>query len=79
MPIYTWKGKNTFGEKRKGEVEAPDQAAALAHVKRLRIADPVIKEKPKDIFANVALFRPKVTGKDVVIFTRQLSTMIDAG
>ncbi|NNK93480.1 MAG: type II secretion system F family protein [Desulfobacterales bacterium] len=79
MPIYTWKGKNTFGEKRKGVVEAPDQAAALAHVKRLRIADPVIKEKPKDIFANVALFRPKVTGKDVVIFTRQLSTMIDAG
>jgi len=79
MPIYTWKGKNTFGEKRKGEVEAPDQAAALAHVKRLRIVDPVIKEKPKDLFANIALFRPKVTGKDVVIFTRQLSTMIDAG
>ena len=79
MPIYAWKGKNTFGEKRKGVVEAPDQAAALAHVKRLRIADPVIKEKAKDIFANVALFRPKVTGKDVVIFTRQLSTMIDAG
>lgn len=79
MPAYIWKGKNSYGEKRKGEIEAPDQAAALAQVKRMRITDPVIKEKPKDLFENIAIFQPKVTGKDVVIFTRQLSTMIDAG
>ncbi|WP_136805303.1 type II secretion system F family protein [Desulfosediminicola flagellatus] len=79
MPVYIWKGKNSYGEKRKGEIEAPDQAAALAQVKRLRITNPVIKEKPKDLFADVAFFQPKVTGKDIVIFTRQLSTMIDAG
>lgn len=79
MPVYVWKGKNSYGEKRKGEVEAPDQAAALAQIKRLRIVDPVVKEKPKDLFGNIALFKPKVTGKDIVIFTRQLSTMIDAG
>lgn len=79
MPVYVWKGKNSAGEKRKGEIEAPDQAAALAQIKRLRIADLVIKEKPKDLFENVAFFKPKVTGKDVVIFTRQMSTMIDAG
>lgn len=79
MPIYIWKGKNSYGEKRKGEVEAPDPAAALAHVKRLRITDPVIKEKPKDLFADVKMFKPKVQGKDIVIFTRQLSTMINAG
>ena len=79
MPVYIWKGKNTYGEKRKGEVEAPDQAAALGYVKRMRITDPVIKEKPKDLLENIAFFKPTVTGKDVVIFTRQLSTMIDAG
>ncbi len=79
MPVYVWKGKNSSGEKRKGEVEAPDMAAALLQVKRLRIADPVIKEKPKDLLENVSIFKPKVTGKDIVIFTRQLSTMIDAG
>ena len=79
MPVYIWKGINSYGDKRKGEVEAPDQAAALAHVKRLRIKDPVIKEKPKDLFENISFFQPKVTGKDIVIFTRQLSTMIDAG
>jgi type IV pilus assembly protein PilC len=79
MPVYIWKGKNTYGEKRNGEVEAPDQAAALGYVKRMRITDPVIKEKPKDLLGNIAFFKPTVTGKDVVIFTRQLSTMIDAG
>jgi len=79
MPIYIWKGVNSYGEKRKGELEAVDEAAARAQLRRLRIENPKIKEKPKDIFENIALFQPKVTGKDIVIFTRQLSTMIDAG
>ncbi len=79
MPVYIWKGKNSYGENRKGEIEAPDQTAALAQVKRLRISDPIIKEKQKDLLANIPLFKPKVTTKDIVIFTRQLSTMIDAG
>lgn len=79
MPVYVWKGINSYGEKRKGELEAIDEAAAKAQLRRLRIENPKIKEKPKDLFENIALFQPKVTGKDVVIFTRQLSTMIDAG
>jgi len=79
MPVYIWKGKNSYGENRKGELEAPDQAAALGYVKRMRITNPVIKEKPKDLFGNISFFQPKVTSKDVVVFTRQLSTMIDAG
>lgn len=79
MPVYVWKGKNSYGEKRKGEVEAIDEKAALAQVKRLRISNPVVKEKPKDLLENISFFKPKVTGKDIVIFTRQLSTMINAG
>ncbi|MCL1980262.1 MAG: type II secretion system F family protein [Proteobacteria bacterium] len=79
MPIYIWKGKNSFGEKRKGEVEAIDEAGARAQLRRMRIDNPTIKPKPKDLLENIKLFKPKVTGKDLVIFTRQLSTMIDAG
>jgi type IV pilus assembly protein PilC len=79
MPIYVWKGKNSFGEKRKGEIEAVDEVGARTQLRRLRIDNPSIKIKPKDIFEQVKLFKPKVTGKDLVIFTRQLSTMIDAG
>ncbi len=79
MQVYVWKGINSYGEKRKGEVEALDEAAARAQLRRMRIENLKIKEKPKDIFENIALLQPKVTGKDIVIFTRQLSTMIDAG
>ncbi|MCI5131219.1 MAG: type II secretion system F family protein [Candidatus Electrothrix sp. EH2] len=79
MPVYVWKGVNTLGNKIKGEMEAGNEAAVLGQLKRLRIQNPKVKEKPKDMFANVAFLQPKVTGKDVVIFTRQMSTMIDAG
>lgn len=79
MPVYVWKGKNSYGEKRKGKIEAVNEAAALGQLKRLRIENLKIKEKPKDLFENITIFKPKVTGKDIVIFTRQMSTMIDAG
>lgn len=79
MPVYVWKGKNSYGERRKGEIETVDESAAHSQLKRLRISNFKVKEKPKDIFENIAFFKPKVTGKDLVIFTRQLSTMIDAG
>ncbi len=79
MPVYIWKGTNSYGEKRKGRLEAHDEQAARSHLKKLRITPDSIKEAPKDLLANIPLFRPKITGKDVVIFVRQLSTMIDAG
>ncbi|NOX24592.1 MAG: type II secretion system F family protein [Deltaproteobacteria bacterium] len=79
MPIYKYKGINSYGEKRHGKIEAASEAAAHAQLKKKRITPSVLKEAPKDIFENISFLQPKVTGKDVVIFTRQLSTMIDAG
>jgi len=79
MPFYVWKGVNSYGENRKGKIEMPSEAMAQAHLKKMRITVSMLKEAPKDIFENVEFLKPKITGKDVVIFTRQLSTMIDAG
>ncbi len=79
MPIYIWKGVNSYGEKRKGTHEAASEAAVRSYLKKIRITPSSVKEKPKDLLEGIAMFQPKVTGKDVVIFTRQLSTMIDAG
>ena len=79
MPHFNWKGKNSYGEKRKGVIEAPNIESARGHLKKIRITPTKLKEKPKDMLENVEFFQPKVTGKDVVVFTRQLSTMIDAG
>lgn len=79
MPSFVYQGINSYGEKRKGKIEAPNLASAQAQLKKMRIQPSVVKEAPKDLFADVSFLQPKVTGKDVVIFTRQLSTMIDAG
>lgn len=45
----------------------------------MNFTDIKVWKKPKDLFENIAFFQPKVTTKDVVIFTRQFATMIDAG
>lgn len=79
MPVFIWKGKNSYGDKRSGQYEAHDETAVYAHLKKLRITPTSVKPKPKDLLAGISFFQPKVTGREVVIFTRQLSTMIDAG
>ncbi|MCK9174427.1 MAG: type II secretion system F family protein [Desulforhopalus sp.] len=79
MPIYTYKGTNSYGDKRKGEVETVDLKTAQAIVKRMRVTNAKVKEKPKDLLEGISLLKPKVKTKEIVIFVRQLSTMINAG
>jgi len=79
MPVYQWVGKNRKNEIKKGEIEAASQDAVNAQLVRQRITPTKIKEKPKDLFENVAFLQPKVKEKDIILFARQFSTMIDAG
>lgn len=79
MPVYKWSGVNRAGKKVKGEMEAPDEEAVRLVLKRQRIEPTKVKQAPKDLFENVSFLKPKVTEKDIVLFTRQFATMIDAG
>ncbi|TET24645.1 MAG: type II secretion system F family protein, partial [Candidatus Aminicenantes bacterium] len=79
MPVYKWVAETKKGKVLKGELEAADERIAQLQLKRRNLTIKKIKAKPKDLFENVAFFQPKITAKDVVIFTRQFSTMIDAG
>jgi type IV pilus assembly protein PilC len=79
MTVYIWKGKNKSGSTQKGEIEAASEETVLAQLGRMKIVNPKVKKKPKDLFANIAFMQPKVTQKDVILFCRQFSTMIDAG
>ena len=79
MPVFIWKGKNRSGATQKGELEAASVELARSQLARMKIFDPKVKPKPKDIFANVAFMQPKVTQKDVILFCRQFAAMIDAG
>jgi len=63
---------------KKGEVEAEDEKSAAAKLKMQNIRPTSIRKKK----AKSELFGPKkqkVTGRDLVVFTRQFSTMVDAG
>lgn len=79
MPIYNWVAETKKGKVIKGELEAADEKAVNLQLKRRNLTVKKIKAKPKDLFENVSFMQPKVTNKDIVIFTRQFSTMIDAG
>jgi type IV pilus assembly protein PilC len=79
MPVYKWKGEDRTGATQTGEIEAPHEAAVSAQLRRMQIRPTKIKQKGKDIFANVAFMQPKVKGADVVVFARQFATMINAG
>ena len=79
MPVYQWVGTNRKKETRKGEMEAANEAAVRSNLNRLRITPNKIKKKPKDLFENVSWLQPRVVQKDIILFARQFSTMIDAG
>ncbi len=79
MPEYLWEGLTRKKETKKGEMEAPDEGAVRTQLRRQGIKPVSIRKKPKDLLENIPFFKQKVKEKDVVIFSRQFATMIDAG
>jgi len=77
MPSYKWEGKTLRGEKKKGEMEAPDEGTVRSHLRQQNVIPTKVVAKGKEISFSFA--RRRVQKKDVAIFTRQLATMIDAG
>jgi type IV pilus assembly protein PilC len=79
MPVFKYTGKTRSGTVQKGEIEANDRNAAVAVLRQKQVLVTAIKPRPKDIEIKIPGLGGKVTEKDIVVFTRQLSTMIDAG
>jgi type IV pilus assembly protein PilC len=79
MPIFTWVAETKKGRLLRGSLEAADDKIARLQLKRRNLTVKKLKAKPKDLFENVSFMQPKIKSKDIVIFTRQFSTMIDAG
>jgi type IV pilus assembly protein PilC len=79
MPVYQWVGKNRLNKVQKGEMEAQSEDAVRASLLRQKITPSRIKPKPKDLLQSISFLQPRVKDKDVILFARQFSTMIDAG
>lgn len=78
MPVFTYTGKDATGKKVAGERMAENKQALLAQLRRERITAGPVKEKGKE-FAFPKFGRGKVKSKELAIFFRQFSVMIDAG
>ena len=78
MPTYTWQGKTKQGELKKGELVADNVVVARLQLRKLDIRPIRIQEKREKTARKFAL-RKKIPKKSIVVFTRQFSTMINAG
>src|SRR5215471_14157175 len=78
MPVFTFSGKNSAGEKVSGERVAVNKQVLALQLRREQITAPTIREKGKE-FALPTFGSGKVKTKEIAIFFRQFSVMIDAG
>jgi type IV pilus assembly protein PilC len=77
MPVFTYRGTNRMGTNVAGEREAENKAALQAQLRRENINVSKLSEKGKEF--NIPTFGTGVEQKELAIFTRQFSVMIDAG
>ena len=62
-------------------MDAPSEGAVVANLRRQGIQANKVKAAGKGLNADleISFLKPKITMKDIVVFTRQFATMIDAG
>jgi type IV pilus assembly protein PilC len=79
MPTYVFKGRNRLNEIVVGERVADNREALRQILRREQVTLTSVKEKGREIGIPKIGSRKKVKSKDLSIFTRQFSVMIDAG
>src|SRR5947199_4140819 len=77
MPVYTYRGTNRSGGSVSGELTASSKAELQNLLRRQQITATKMSEKGKEF--NLPTFGGGIKAKELAIFTRQFSVMIDAG
>src|SRR6516162_588909 len=75
---WLWEAKTKSGELKKGEMEANDAEAVNNRLRSLGLNPVKVKKKPLELSVKIPGMGG-VSGKDLLVFTRQFATMIDAG
>jgi type IV pilus assembly protein PilC len=83
MAVFRWEGVSPRGEVMRGEMEASTRDAVIVRLRTQRIQPKPdrIREKGKGLDRQITIpgFSDSVKTRDMVVFTRQFATMIDAG
>src|SRR5580698_8782395 len=77
MAVYVYRGTDRSGAAVSGEQTANSKAELMSQLKRQQIKVSKMSEKGKEF--NIPTFGGGVNAKDLAVFTRQFSVMIDAG
>src|SRR2546423_8677410 len=77
MPVYTYRGTNRSGSSVSGELTAASKTELQNMLRRQQITATKMSEKGKEF--NLPTFGGSVNAKELAVFTRQFSVMIDAG
>ena len=77
MPVFAYAGRGVAGQTARGELNASDRDAAIVQLRSQGVTVATIEEKKKSKAFGEK--KQKITDKDLVVFTRQFATMIDAG
>ena len=77
MPVFTYRGTNRSGATVAGEMSASNKTELQTLLRRQQITPTRMSEKGKEF--NLPTFGGGVDSKELAIFTRQFSVMIDAG
>ncbi len=77
MPVYVYRGTNRTGGSVTGEQSATNKTELINLLRRQQIKVSKLSEKGKEF--SLPTFKAGVNAKDLAVFTRQFSVMIDAG
>ncbi len=78
MPLYEYTAKNsTTGQIMKGQLDVASRDEVINYIRKNRMILVSVREAPKKL--NITFGKPRVKTRDIVIFTRQFATMINAG
>jgi len=78
MPTFSYSARSATGELQAGEIELPTRDEVVTYLRRQRLIPVSVKTKPKSANINIS-FGSGVKTREIVVFTRQFATMINAG
>lgn len=79
MPQYVYQGRESGGKARRGQLQAPDRATALAELKRQQLIVTGLREKRETVWNKDFYIGRPVKNEQFAVFCRQFATMIKAG
>jgi type IV pilus assembly protein PilC len=77
MPMFEYTARAPSGQIQKGQLDAPTKDEVSAYLRKNRLILVSVREQPKQI--SISFGGQRIKMRDIVIFTRQFATMINAG